>query len=155
METGEVIILGLRLLLIALCLWALMRGGGPERTGATLLLVGYLGKEALVLAGFPITYASPNMIHLVYTGILFVGTLALAIESNRIWPLFFSAFCLVQLTGHISVVIGHDGRILAYWLMTQVPIILQALILGIGTIAFLVRVKSNAYAPDWRNKFST
>lgn len=146
------LVMVLRLLLIGLCLWALFRGGGPERSGASLLLVGYLGKEILVFSGFPINYESPNMVHLVYTGILFFGSLALAIKSNRVWPLFFSAFCLVQFTGHISVVFGHDGRILAYWLMTQVPIILQALILGIGTIAFLIRLKANAQAPDWRTQ---
>jgi hypothetical protein len=153
-ETELMLVSGLRLLLIGLCLWALLRGGGPERTGAALLLCGYIGKEILVLSGFPITYESPNIVHLAYTGILFCGSLYLAIISNRIWPLFFSAFCLVQFTGHVSVLVGEGGRILAYWLMTQVPIILQAFILSFGTLAFIGRASKNRTAPDWRLKIS-
>lgn len=154
MGTGDILVYALRIALFILCFWALLRGGKPEQTGAALLIGGYLGYPVLALAGHPVDFARPSSVHLAYAGTLFVCALALAIQSNRIWPLFFAAFSLVELTGHVSVVVLQQGRSMAYWLMTQVPIIMQAVMLAIGTAAFMRRAGAGLYAPDWRAKVS-
>ena len=132
----DLLLPALRIALIGLCVWAFVKGGGPERTGAAILLGGYLGKSELHVLGFPLTYSEPDLVHLAYGAFLFLVSLPLAIRSNRMWPLPFAALYLVQLTGHLAVVVMSEGRSIAYWLMIQLPVIMQALLLACGTRTF-------------------
>lgn len=148
----DLLLPAVRIALIGLCVWVFVRGGGPERTGAAILLGGYLGKAQLHLLGFPLTYSEPDLVHLVYGAILFLVSLTLAIRSNRMWPLSFAALYLVQLAGHLSVVVLSEGRMIAYWLMIQLPVIMQALLLAGGTWTFINRQRRGSNASDWRTK---
>jgi hypothetical protein len=149
---GSAMLLGFKLVLLALCVLCFLRGGGPERTGAALLIAGFTGQRIIQLLGYPYNFDSPSMVHLVYSAILFAASLPLAIRSNRIWPVFFSALYLVQFTGHMAVAVLEEGRILAYWIMTQIPVIAQAGVLVWGTYTFLQRERRGIRASDWRLK---
>ena len=140
----------LQVLLVGLCLWILLQGGPPERLGGIIMLSGFIGQLMLKISGYPLDFFGPNMIYLVFTGILFLVSLTLAIQSNRLWPLTFSALFLVEFSGHLSVVVLKSGMSLAYWSMTQVPIVAQALTLAIGTIAYAERQRAGIKARDWR-----
>lgn len=148
----DFLLVSLRVALLGLCVWALLKGGGPERTGGAILLAAYLCKLLLNTLGFPLTYAEPNLAHLVLGAILFLASLPLAIRSNRVWPLAFAALYLVQLTGHFSVLTLSEGRILAYWILIQIPVIAQAGVLAWGTYTFLQRERRGIRASDWRLK---
>ena len=87
--------------LIALTAYAWQRGGREERWGAFLLLGGSL---LTLLAGSP---AGRRFVD-VETGILLVdiavllGFLALALLSDRYWPLWTAALQLIGLLGHLA-----------------------------------------------------
>jgi hypothetical protein len=136
-------------LLLACCLWCIYRGGKPERLGATLLIVDFGVRSLMKVFGHVIDFARPDSAYLTLTTILFGVSLLIALKSNRLWPLFFSAFFLVQLTGHLAVVVLESGVNWAYWAMTQVPIIVQTVILAIGTRAYLARARAGLRARDW------
>ncbi len=144
----------LQLSLVGICLWSLWQGGGPERIGAALLLLAYFIKVVLTALGQPVDYFGPNLAYLLLTSVFFLLTLLLAIQSNRVWPLFFSAFWLVEVTGHLSAFVIQFGMSRAFWGMTQGPIILQTVILGFGSLAYFLRRTRGIRARDWRIPFS-
>lgn len=141
-----------RLVLAVLCAVALIRGGGPERLGAAIMFADYLGRSILNGLGFQLDYYSPSTAHLIHSFTVFSASLILSITSNRVWPLFFSAFALVQFSGHLSVMILQDGFSRAYWALVQIPIILQAFVIFLGMLAFLQRRKVGFMVTDWRLK---
>ena len=118
------------------------------------MIGGYLGQRLIHLAGHPYTFDTPDTVHLVYAALLFSLSLALALRSNRIWTLVFSALFLVRLTGALSVLVLEEGRVLAYWIMTQIPVVAQCVLLAFATHSFLRRQRRGLQAPDWRMKVS-
>lgn len=135
--------------LLACCLWCIYRGGRPERLGAAMLIGDFAARSVMKTFGHTIDFTSVDNAYLVLTVVFFLLSLAIALKSNRLWPLFFSAFFLVQLTGHLAVIILSSGVNWAYWGMTQVPIIVQTVVLAIGTQAYLARAKAGIHARDW------
>ncbi|TIX50449.1 hypothetical protein [Alteraurantiacibacter aquimixticola] len=140
----------LKLGLVGVCLWSLWKGGLPEKFGAALLLSVFVAKRFFAAIGYGIDFIEVDGVHLSLAGLLFACSLALAIQSNRIWPLFFAAFSLIELAGHVAVVITEQGINWAYWGMTQGPIIVQGVTLGLGTLAYLARVRKGVVAREWR-----
>lgn len=136
-------------LLLICCLWAVYCGGRPERIGALMLIFDFAVRSAMKAFGHVINFGTADISYLTLTTILFSVSLAVALRSNRLWPLFFSAFFLVQLTGHLAVIVLESGVNWAYWGMTQVPIIVQTVILVIGTHAYLARARAGVRARDW------
>jgi hypothetical protein len=139
----------LQLSLYALAVWSVVKGEWPERCGAITLFADLAIRTALSALGYPLDFYKPMTVYLLTTGLLFIASLTLAVKSNRVWPLFFSAFCLVQFAGHFCVAVLQTGNSRAYWVMTQIPFILQALILGFGTLAGQARARKGVSAYDW------
>ena len=146
----ELAIILIRSALISLCLWSLLRGGAPEKLGAILLLTSFIGRAVLSLGGLPVNFHASNPVYLALTAALFLPALALALRANRIWPIVLGAFLLVELSGHLSVVILGQGWSIAYWVTTQLPMIGQVLALTAGTWAYYRRQQAGIHAPDWR-----
>lgn len=95
--------------LLACCLWCIYRGGRPERLGAAMLIGDFAARSVMKTFGHTIDFTSVDNAYLVLTVVFFLLSLAIALKSNRLWPLFFSAFFLVQLTGHLAVIILSSG----------------------------------------------
>ena len=144
-----VVMHGLQLALVMLCVWAIVRGAQPERWGAILLLTDLAARGGLKLAGVPFDFTASNLPYLLLTAVMFSASLVLAARSNRVWTLFFSALWLVQLAGHVAAMGVRDGWTTAYWAITQVPLILQTLVLGLGTAANLRRESRGILAQNW------
>ena len=150
MDTGHLATELLRGVLFVAAAWSFLRGGGPERVGV-LLLCGYFAlRLALPLFGLPPSFEAASVPHAVLAGVSFLVALVLSLRSNRVWPLFFAAFALITLAGHLAVLILEEGRILAYWIMTQLPIIGQCVAVVLGAWAHDRRVKGRVNAPDWQ-----
>jgi len=119
-------------LLLAVCLYALWRGGGDERVVAATCLAG---TAATMLAISPLhqRYAGVEQgLVLVDLGVL-AGFVVVALKSNRFWPLWVAGLQLTTSIGHLLKGIDHDllprayGAALQFW---SYPILL---ILAAGT----------------------
>jgi len=119
-------------LLLAVCIYAWLRGGTDERAVAATCLAGTLA-TLLVISPLRQRYAG------VEEGLLFVdlvvlaGFIAVALRSKRFWPLWVAGLQLTTSLGHILKGIDQDlmprayGAALQFW---SYPILL---IVAVGT----------------------
>ena len=121
-----------RLLLVAVILFALLRGGRDERIVALLCLAGVIGTELLLpppdqrFAGMELGVMAVDLV-------LLAGFIAVALRSARFWPLWVAGLQLTAAMGHLLKGIDTDllphayGAALTFW---SYPILL---ILAVGT----------------------
>lgn len=121
-----------RLLLVAVILYALLRGGRDERIVALLCLAGVIGTE-LLLPPPDQRFAGMEMGVMVVDLALLAGFIAVALRSVRFWPLWVAGLQLTAAMGHLLKGIDTDllphayGAALTFW---SYPILL---ILAVGT----------------------
>lgn len=83
------------------CGYALWRGGPPERIGAGIFIAGMLLSRLAASSTRP-SFTSVEAGILIVDGGMLVAFLALAFTSRRYWPLWMTAFQLVQVAGHVA-----------------------------------------------------
>ncbi|MBV8685800.1 MAG: hypothetical protein JOZ90_08930 [Alphaproteobacteria bacterium] len=99
--------------ILALCWgYALLRGGPPERIGASIIGIGSI-LSALALSGSTVRFGS------VEVGVFYVdvaallGFLALALYAERYWPLWVTALQAIGTAGHaVKYVDSHVVRLI-------------------------------------------
>lgn len=119
-------------LLLAVCLYALWRGGADERIVAGTCLAG---TAATMLAISPLQqrYAGVEEGLLLVDLAVLAGFIAVALRSNRFWPLWVAGLQLTTSIGHILKGVDQDllprayGAALQFW---SYPILI---ILAVGT----------------------
>ena len=130
--------------------FALWRGGGPERFGASAIVAWYaldfLYHRVAGASGF----AQLDTVHLALDLAAFCVFLWLSLRANRLWPLAAVAFQTVPILGHVVMLAGFPGMQRAYWAMTQVPPFFMALLLIGGTLAHRRRLRRLGPYRDWR-----
>lgn len=96
-----------RLLLLAIVVYALMRGGRDEKAAALMCLVAAV---ATTLSLSPLTsrFASVEAAVLVIDLVLLGGFVALSLRSDRFWPLWVAGLQLTTLFGHAFKLIDAD-----------------------------------------------
>jgi hypothetical protein len=119
-------------LLLAVCIYAWMRGGSDERTVAATCLAG-TAATMLVISPLRHRYAGVEEgLMLVDLGVL-AGFIAVALRSKRFWPLWVAGLQLTTSLGHFLKGVDQDllpkayGAALQFW---GYPILF---ILAIGT----------------------
>lgn len=95
------------LLMFSCCGFALWRGGRPERISAAIILIASF---ATPLVENAVPYASPEYGILLVDSLALAGLLAVALSSNRYWPLFATAFHFLATIIHVLTII--DAQIL-------------------------------------------
>jgi len=112
------------LLLVACTIYALARGGRPERLGALTMFVGCV----LTLAvNSPLSerYASVEMAILVIDAAMLAIFAAIALTSDRYWPLWVTALQLLVVLAHIAKLADPEmlrngyGFVMAVWSYPQ------------------------------------
>jgi len=118
-------------LLLACFAYALVRGGWPERLGVLILMVG----SALTFAALPPLqqrYASVEMgIMLIDVAVLF-AFLALALSTDRYWPLWTTALQLLVVFAHLARWADPHMFRLGYGIIMAGWSYLQLLVMALG-----------------------
>lgn len=126
-------------LLIAVCAYALLRGGRDERIVAITCIVGTIATH-LTISPLRDRYASVEIGVILVDLIVLAGFMLVALRSNRFWPLWVSGLQLTTVFGHLMKGAQTDllpqayGAALQFW---SYPIVI---LLGIGTWRHVRRV---------------
>lgn len=119
-------------LLLAVCIYAWLRGGTDERAVATTCLVGTLA-TVLVISPLRHRYAGVEEGLLLVDLAVLAGFITVALRSSRFWPLWVAGVQLTTSLGHILKGIDHGlmprayGAALQFW---SYPILI---IVAVGT----------------------
>lgn len=135
-------------LFAASSLYALARGGAPERLVALVMIIG------VTLTPIVANPASRRF-YGVETGLLTLDLLillafvAIALRANRFWPMGIVALHSMSVLGHFMKF--GDPRLIrsAYMVMLAFWIYPQLLLLVLGTLRHLQRVQRTGADPSW------
>jgi len=131
---------------------ALRWGAGPERICAATVVAMNLGDRAYhLLIGSDTIYDTVDTGHLILdlaAAALFIGV---ALQANRIYPLWLSAFQLVSIVAHFVRRVDEQLTILAYGLLNYAPYYFILLILTGGIWAHARRAKRYGPYRSWRS----
>lgn len=94
---------------IPICLYAMSRGGEPERAAAAMVAAAIVATELVPFHRYDQVVVALAAID----GALFVGMVALALVADRFWPMYFAAIQAVTLMIHV-------GRLLAGSILPEV-----------------------------------
>lgn len=139
-----------RAAIIAIVLFALRRGGEPERLVAVILLaVGVLDVLNHTVFGMP-AFFSVDPGHLVIDGWAMLSLLWVALRANRGWPMWACSAQIIVVLAHMSKLIDLSLVRYGYFVMTQLPIFIQSAALLAGTVAHIRRERRIGRYHAWR-----
>lgn len=140
------------LVLATVCLYALVRGGRPERTGALVNLTASVVSTVLRL--FDVSYYAPISAVMLAIDIgVALGFFWLAVRSTRFWPIWAFGFALADVVMSIAASLLPRAPLFAFHTGLGLYAYLALLALALGTY----RLPSNAtpaeregVRPPWR-----
>jgi hypothetical protein len=106
--------------LVGVTAFAFLRGGGPERTVAALLLIAGAA-TLLVQSAPPVRFNDVEIGVLCVDAALFAGLLAVAVRAERYWPLWMTALQGVAVAAHGARAVNPHvipwayAALLAFW----------------------------------------
>ena len=112
------------------CLFALTKGGPPERIGAAVVLSGWF---LSILAQHYIGYASAQWPVLLIDVAALTMFVALVWKSPRTWPVWASAFQLLAIASHVMVLMKLRPEISAFYTVINMSGYGIIIALGVGT----------------------
>ena len=107
-------------LLVACWAYAMLKGGAPEKIGASVLLVGSALTFALA-SGPAGRFASMEVGILAVDVAALVAFLILALRAERFWPLWITGLQMIGTAGHVVKLVDPDvirwayAFVLAFW----------------------------------------
>jgi hypothetical protein len=131
------------------CLYALARGGGPEKIGGAIFL-------AAALLSLAVEQPRGSRWHSVELGMLFVDLavfasfFTLAIAAKRFWPLWMSGMQGVQVFSHFAIAL--DAKVIpwAYWNAQTLWAYPMLMLLAAATWQHRSRLRRQGADPSWR-----
>lgn len=130
--------------LVVSCGVAAWRGGGPERWAAAAMALAWLGSA---FAQRSLQLWGPQTGVMIIDGLLLAALVAIALRSDRWWPMWASGFHGLGVLLHLAVIIDADiwGR--AYYVAGAIFSYLTMLALLLGSL-FRLKRTSKAPSPD-------
>jgi hypothetical protein len=135
-------------LLLACCGYALLRGGGPERIGASFYAVG-TGLTILARGEAAIRYGSLEVGPLIVDLAALISFLVLALYARRFWPLWMTAFQAIGTAGHLAKLADPEMIRWAYAFLLGIWSYPMLLLLALGTWRHQQRLKHFGSDPAW------
>ena len=121
--------------LVAVCGYALIFGGTIERVGAAMMIAA-LALTSLVMNLFGSFYQTADIAIILVDVSLLAGLIALALLSDRSWPLWASGFHLVGTVTHMAILGNAVIAPIAYAHTLGLWYYLTLLSLLVGTIQY-------------------
>lgn len=134
--------------LLLVCIYAMRKGGGPERTVAAMLLAAALATLA-VRSDFAERYHSVSSAVLIIDIILFGGLTIVATKANRQWPIILASLQGVTLLGHLGKALNPELWRLGYAVMIAAPVLPGIVVLALGTWRHRRRLAKNGVDASW------
>jgi hypothetical protein len=143
------------LLLLGSSGYALLRGGGPERAGALLMLAGVFASTILVS---PIVSPTSRFSHLEWRILCvdfaaYLASTALMLRANRYWTIWMSGIMGVGLLAHLLAIPGWPSLNLTYAILEKIWGYPLALLPAIGAWRHRGRLMKHGSDKSW-NDFS-
>lgn len=138
---------------LALLLYATLRGSAPERTIVWTILLADLADTFYHRIHGPSDFRFIDYTHVVIDSLAFIAVLWTALGSNRFWPLPVCSLHLLGLTGHAAVFLGIQGLNQVYWAMVTVTDYIQLPIIALGLAMHDRRVRRIGRYRDWRRNW--
>jgi len=138
------------LILLICCSYAYIRGGGPERAGASIFLVATI-LTAVVLPSVNIRYRGVEIGLLLVDVAMLLAFLAVAVRAERFWPLWMTAMQGVEVMSHIAIKLSPDIVPWAYWNAVVLWSYPMMLVLVLGIHRHRRRVAELGADPSWKN----
>jgi len=130
--------------------YALWRGGPPERLAAKVVVVWILTDVTYHLIFGKSGFVHVDPAHLVIDGAELAAITWLALQANRVWPIWAAGAQLMTFTGHLVVMISPGGVDRAYWAMTQLPPYIQLFAMVCGAAFHNRRFERIGPYRSWR-----
>lgn len=129
---------------------ALRWGGAPERICvAALVTVTLVDPVYHLLVRYPV-FGTVDIGHLVMDLGVALAFIAVALRSNRVYPLWLAAFQLVSVLSHFAREVTDFFPMLAYGLMSYGPYYIILLIMAAGIAAHARRSRHVGPYRSWR-----
>lgn len=137
--------------LVACCLYALIRGGAPERIGAAIFIAAviFTGLAASSMEGK--AFRSPEFGLLMVDGAMLVAFLILTTTSSRFWPIWMSGLQAVQVAGHLAKLADPGLIYWAYGVAQGLWSYPMMALLAAATWRHRKRLKQTGVDSAWRN----
>lgn len=135
-------------LLFACCGYALLRGGAPERIGASIYAVG-TGLTVLARHEAAIRFGSVEIGILIVDMAALIAFLVLALRARRFWPIWITAFQAVSTAGHVARLADPEMLRWTYAFLLGIWSYPMLLLLAIGTYNHQQRLKRFGSDPAW------
>lgn len=136
-------------ILLVLCwLYALLKGGPPERIGATILAVG----STITMAAISSRSGRFGSVELGVFLVDVAGMLAfiiLALRAERYWPLWVTALQIIAVGGHAIKAADPDTIPRAYAFAMAFWSYPMLLLIALGTWRHQQRLARNGVDPSW------
>lgn len=137
-------------LLLAAILYAMRKGGGPERAMA-IILIAMLAADRLLHLILPPRFQALDPGHLAIDIAAAAATLALALAAHRFWPLIAAAIQILPLLAHVSRAVDVSVHPIAYLSMQVAASWLLPPLLVLGTWRHRKRLRSCGSDRSWRD----
>lgn len=138
-------------ILFSLCVFAWLKGDGPEKWSANIL-------SGMVVLDYALHWTFQHsdhfdrivLSHLLLDLLVLVALIPVAVRANRIYPLCILAAQLLAVVMHLNRGLAPEGMEFAYWLLTRVPSYIQ--IIALATGLYLHRRRARRYGPyrSWK-----
>ena len=138
------------LLFGASCIYALYRGGGPERWTACVI-IGMAALDPAVHVVTPLEYAKMDPGHLVIDLAGWIGFFAIALHANRFWPLCVVSLQSIALVAHTAKLLDVTIHPKAYMIMQIASSYPLLVVLMIGTFYHQKRLRTIGTDMSWRS----
>ncbi|GAB5486497.1 MAG: hypothetical protein Pars2KO_00670 [Parasphingorhabdus sp.] len=138
------------LVLAAVVIYAIYRGGTPERAVASVALLA-VSLDPFVHSVTPVAYSKMDPGHLVIDVIVWGAFLWVALRANRFWPLCVVSLQTIALVAHIAKLMDVSIHPQAYFIMQVASSYPLLITLAIGTYCHQRRLKEHGTDPSWRS----
>ncbi|MXP13628.1 hypothetical protein GRI44_02525 [Altererythrobacter confluentis] len=138
--------------LIIVLIGALGWGAGPERSLAGILIgLGLADHIYHAVTGVGFQISGIDVGHAILDSIALLGALAVALQANRTYTLWFASFQLIALLGHLGRELVTGAGQIVYAVTTIAPSYFQIGLLALGTLMHVRRKRRIGKYKSWRN----